>query len=423
MRKEIVLGERLVEKESISFIEAMLSENLSDAMELENRWKYKFDAVFTSLADAVVHFFTSRVKNEEIAQAQSRIRRIFRKTEYIDEIKHDNTLQKVFLLGYCHGVDKIMDSFEAEISHQQNDSLNAAVSSYKYVEPSLRILERVVEISHKELAQQLNISGSALSNFMSKVQEYHLFNTVRVGKNKYYSLAYPNGEEALKIIKDNGNLSANSYTDFLLLMMDSLIKISTCDDLDQDYVLKNCETMIRQYTTRPNLCIKKLAELALISKSMRVYRNDLRIFESNVTSNVTVFTKDITSEQSFGDVIVANLEKKIKYRWFITETDEFDSEDKVQNYFAKHFLKCNERKNTEEFMCNVCCYIIPKERTDSLFDDIFDAVIYDGNAGFSCKDDTISAVTPYFEMQHNILEKFNQYAAEQGRYFNTYATR
>ncbi len=422
MSKEIMVRENLREKGGISFIEEVLSTDLSDNTELENRWRYKFDTIFASLADVVVHFSISQVKNEETAQMQSRIRRIFRKTEYIDEIKHDNALQKAFLLGYCHGVDKIMDSVETEVSYQQNDSLSAAVSSYKYVEPSLRIMEDAIEISHKDLAQQLNISGSALSNFMNKVYKYHLFNTIRVGKNKYYSLAHPNGEAALKIIKDNNNLSTNSYTDFLLLLMDSLIKISICDELEQDYVLKKCETMLRQYTTRPNLCIEKLSELALISKSMRVYRNALMIFERNVKNNVTVFTKDITSEQSFGEVIVANLKKNIKYLWFITETDEFDTEEKVQNYFAEQFLRICKQNNREKFMRNIYCYIIPKERTDFLFEDIFDAVIYDGNAGFSCKDVTISEVTPYIEMQQSILERFKQYAVEQSTCLNTLAT-
>lgn len=45
-----------------------------------------------------------------------------------------------------------------------------------------------------------------------------------------------------------------------------------------------------------------------------------------------------------------------------------------------------------------------------LFGDIYDAVIYDENEGFSCVDETIDNTTPYLRMSQDTFEKFNQYA-------------
>lgn len=45
-----------------------------------------------------------------------------------------------------------------------------------------------------------------------------------------------------------------------------------------------------------------------------------------------------------------------------------------------------------------------------MFGDIYDAVIYDENEGFSCVDETIDNTTPYLRMSQDTFEKFNQYA-------------
>ena len=64
-------------------------------------------------------------------------------------------------------------------------------------------------------------------------------------------------------------------------------------------------------------------------------------------------------------------------------------------------------------MKNVRCHIIPREETDSLLGDIYDAVIYDEKEGFICEDETISDETPYIRMSQDKIEKFNQYVRSQ----------
>lgn len=414
MSQNLAVRNNLVEREQISsIIEKTLSENISGTTELKSRWENGFNSIFSFLSSSVSRFFVSFIKNEEIAQLQAAIRHIFRKTDYIEKIRNDFNLQNAFLLGYCHGTDRMIESFEEQISFKQNDSLRHVISSYKYVKPVLRILDDKFEIGHQELANEIGISESSLSNFMSKMEDYQLFNHMRSGKKKYYSLAHPNGEMALKIIKEDEQISADNFTELFLNLIDSLRRVCTCDEVEKDYVFDMCGKMIMQYTTKPALCKKKLGDLALILKSERVYFNSLIIFEETVKENVIVFTRDIRSEKSFSDIIFKNLEKNITYQWFFTESDEFDSPEKVEKIFFDQFSKRDFSSRMERLMKNVRCHIIPREETDSLLGDIYDAVIYDEKEGFICEDETISDETPYIRMSQDKIEKFNQYVRSQ----------
>lgn len=60
-------------------------------------------------------------------------------------------------------------------------------------------------------------------------------------------------------------------------------------------------------------------------------------------------------------------------------------------------------------MYNVQFYLIPEAEPDSLFEDVYDVVIYDENEGFVCEDETISDQTPYIRMSRDKIVKFNQY--------------
>ena len=120
----------LPEREQLpSILEKILSEKKTDRSELKNRWESTINSFFSYLANSVSNFVVSCVKNDEISQIQSCIRGIFRKTDYIEKIRDDLNLQNVFLLGYCHGIDCVMKSFEEQISFRQNDSLAAHMAS------------------------------------------------------------------------------------------------------------------------------------------------------------------------------------------------------------------------------------------------------------------------------------------------------
>lgn len=411
MDTEIMVAKDLAEEDISSALENFFLEESINTRQLENRWKKGFNEIFSYTARLVARFFASQIKTSEVEQTQSFIRRFFCKTGYIEKIKNDYQLQNAFMLGYCHGINELIDCYEAETSYQRNNTLKSVISSYKYVTPVLKILDIEFEVNHKELAKKIGISETALSNFMNSIKKYHLINYTRVGKNKFYSIAYPNGEEALRIVKEKNKISVDRYTEFLLEMMDSLIDISTCDELGKEYVLKKCEKMILQYTTKPALCKKKLEQLTFISKSERVYYISLMNFETKVKEKVTVFTRDFRSEKNFYETIIKNLGKNIRYQWFVTETDEFNTAEKVQETFLGYLMKYANLDNLlgEKFKKNMHCYIIPKNETDTLLGNIYDAVIYDESKGFSCVDKTIADKTPYIQMPQDKLEMLNQY--------------
>lgn len=401
MNNEIAIGEEI----SLA-LDKVLRENPTSPQEIENRWKKGFNAIFSFLSRAAARFFVSMVKSEEIAQTQSYIRQIFRQTDHIDKIKGDIVLQNAFLAGYIHGFANIVDSFEVEISFLQNDSLKSVISSYKYTEPILLILDRDFEISHMDLANELGISKSALSNYMKKMERYHLFNFTLVGKNKYYSLAYPNGHAALKMIKKNNNISADSYTEFLLLLIESLRKISTCNESGRVSAMEECGKIILQLTTKPTLCKKKLDDLAFILKAERVYVHTLLDFEKKVERTVLIFTKDPKSEKLFRDTIIDNLNNKISYHWYFIATEQFNTEEKMKEAFFSDFIALATDKKFEN---KVQCTYIPKDRIEGRFKNISDAVIYDGNKGFICEDKLITEGTPYISMSEDQILYFNEY--------------
>lgn len=234
-------------------LEQIFSDKPTDTQQLENRWKNGFNAIFSYMTKSVSNFFVSHKKSEEITQNQSFIRRLICKSDYIEKIKSDYERQNAFLLGYCHAIHQLIDSFELETSYQENNMLKEAIFKHKHITPILKILDNEIELSHNELAEKIDVSAQSLSNLMNEIKKYQLFNETKIGKNKYYSLAYPNGKQALKIAKKNN--SVDKYTKLLLEMMDSLIRISTCDELGKEN-LNRCNNMFMQYTTNPSLCKK-----------------------------------------------------------------------------------------------------------------------------------------------------------------------
>lgn len=410
-----IMKNSLTEKESFPFaLEQIFSDMPTNAQQLENRWKSGFNTIFSYMTKSVSVFLLSKKNTEVIAEIRSFIRRLFCKTDYIEKIKNDYEQQNVFLLGYLHGIYQLIDSFESETSYRENSTLREAVSTYKHVTPVLRILDAEIELSHNKLAEKVGMTPSALSNLMKNVKKYELFNYTKMGKNKYYSLAYPNGKEALKLAEeDNGE---DKYTQLLLDMMDSLIRISTCDEVGKEDVLKKCEKMFMQYTTNPALCKEKLEHLALISKSERIYCRTLIIYEKHA-KKINIFTKDPLSEKIFLKTINRNLQNDAQYHWFFAETKEFNSAEKIKKIFLKQLSEGEDFDNIkrEKFKANIQCHIVPANDVSDLFGDIYDAVIYDEKAGFSCVDETIDVKTPYLRMSQDTFDKFNQYAQNEIR--------
>lgn len=397
-----------------STLNSMLTEDFSSIKSPENRWKRTLESLFSSLVKVVSRFFVSRVKSKEVVKIQSYIQDFFERTDHILAVRNDSRLQNVFLMGYCHAIDKMINSFEKAEAFHQNDSLKSVISSYEYMKPVILCLEKNIRMSHKELAGQVNMSESELSDFMDKVQEYNLFHSSYINKDKYYSLAYPNGEEALKIVKEDSRPSADSYTDFLLELLGLLQDIYLRNDVNTVDALKKCGDMVCQYTTKPALCKKKMNDLAAILNSVRFNSATLIIYERAIVQQcVTIFTRNIQSEEVFKESVIENLNKNVTYRWFVETSDEFDSIDKIKEYFLGQFMQGEEKPEKNIWQNALFCMIQKEEMSELLGNDVSDAVIFDWKIGFSCEDQIISDQTPYIQMQDEEINMFYQYVQKQ----------
>lgn len=401
-----------VNKDLLSTLSDTLSDKRRDMEDPENRWNTKINAIFLSMAKMVSRYFISRVKGDDITQIQSYIRHFFRRTTVLEKIRKDSGLQDIFLVGYCHAVDRIINEYEDVVSYSENDSLTGVIASYKHVKDVLLILDDKFEIRHQELAEKLGISKSSLSNFMRKVQVYHLFNSAYIGKNRYYSLAHPNGELALRIVKEQSKPSADGYTDFVLLLLKSLSEVGDTLELDKTYVLEKCHKYISPYITKPATYEKSVEEV--VSKlhkekffvSVPLTVHVIRDYEKQIKNNVKIITEDIRSEQFFNEDILENLLNNRTYNYYFTLTGELDTKKKVKEFFYQQFCEADYSMEfiKNNLMQNIHFYFISSDMLNLLLRGNTDIVIYDEEKAYMSNDSLISDDLNYFEMQQKEME-------------------
>ena len=400
------------QKESLpSVLESALTEELIKVTNPENRWKKSLNLLFSSLANMVSRFFVTKMKSKEVVKIQSFLHDFFRRTDQIQAVRSDSRLQNVFLMGYCHALDKMIDSFEDAESFRQNNLLKGMIHSQPYMKQILLCLDKQVQLSHKELAEQVQISESELAGFMKTTEKYEIFDSMFLQEDRYYSLAYPNGTEALKIVKEDDRPSADSYTDFLLEILDLLQDIYLRNNKETENTLRKYMDLLNRYTTKPASCERKMNELINMFNSVRFNSDILIVYEREIVkNNVTIFTRDIQSEEVFKESVIENLKKNVKYQYFVEISDRFNSEDKVEEYFQNVFLR-NNKKYAADIKKNAYFWVIQKdEMRELLGNDVSDAVIFDWKIGFSCEDENISKETPYIQMKNEKVAQFREYA-------------
>lgn len=388
----------------------VLSEKRDDIKDPEKRWYGIFNDILYSLAKTASRFFHSRIKSIELSEVQSGIRQFFRKTDSIERMKKDAGLQNVFFMGYCHAINQMVEQFEKEVAFYKNDSMKSVITSYKYVEPVLLALDKNYEMGHRELAREVKISEQSLSNFMNLVKKFQLFHVRHLGRNCYYTIAYPNGEEALKLVKDKIRPHTEGYTDFLLNILGSLLTIAQKGRGGSECIPEEYDRLLSQYTSSPFTCRQYIEDLAKILRLKSIFPSTLILFERTMAKNrVTIFTKDIKSEKLFEESAIENLNDNIKYRWFFVRSAEVDSEESARSFLYKQlFLEKVDRDVIER---NVSCHIVPDEREDDLFGEIFDAIIIDEKIGYCCTNvSEISEDTSYNEMKQEQVIKLVSYA-------------
>lgn len=373
-------------------LNTVLTEDVSTIKDVGYRWEKTFHSIFYSIANTFSRFFVSRIKSSDVTCIQSSIQRVFQKTDYVEKIRGDVDLQNSFLLGYCHASEQFANSYETLIAHEQDEPLKTGILSYKHMKPILFCLEQNFQMSHKELAKQIGVSDSALSNIMAKVQTYGIFNAVHVGKNKYYTLAYPNGEKALKLAKSCDD-SPRDSTDLVLKLLNIVQDAASDRHFAREAVLKECRDMFFRYTTRPAECMAQVRDLFEHIHPKKASCVQLLPIEFGVSKSVTIFTMNVESERVFMDVVSHNLMRNIKYDWFVGESSKFKTMKDIIDYLSKQLSISDDKFIIE----NVRICIMSEQEMKSLLGNGSDRVIYDEEIAYSSNEEDIELNSEYTE--------------------------
>lgn len=413
MKKQLLAGVSAIKcKNMADTLNEVILGTMDDIQNVEMRWEKTFASIFSSLKKAVAHFFVSRVKSDEVNQVQSSIRQLFMKSDYEEKIREDAELQNVFLLGYCQAVEQMIDSFESAISLNENDPLKLVISSRESMKPALLCLDKYFQLSHQELAEKIGVSKSSLSNFMKEVQQYDIFNSTRVGKKKYYTLSSPNGEKALRFVKEYDKSLPEGYTDCLLKLFSHLQEAVSHKNVDEVTVRKECANLFFQYTTQPVRCRDLFNKLfASCLRLEKLFASSLNMIEAITSKTVVVFTKNIQSEEGFLSTISSNLKRNVRYYWFVERSDEFDSEEKVAQYLCE---KLSSAINKDTCKNGLLC-LISKGGMKNLLGDDSDVAMFDGKCAYSSMDKVISEDTPYEPVKEDELRKLKKYVEDNKR--------
>lgn len=107
---------------------------------------------------------------------------------------------------------------------------------FKYLPKCLEVIGRHEMVSGQELKHELNIKDSGFSNFVRRVEEYHLFYIQKSGTSNYYSLT-PRGRRCLLQNAEGRKDRSTCTLSFLVSLLDHLAAELEAGGQDADKVL------------------------------------------------------------------------------------------------------------------------------------------------------------------------------------------
>lgn len=107
---------------------------------------------------------------------------------------------------------------------------------FKYLPKCLEVIGRHEMVSGQELKHELNIKDSGFSNFVRRVEEYHLFYIQKSGTSNYYSLT-PRGRRCLLQNAEGRKDRSTCTLSFLVSLLDHLAAELEAGGQDVDKVL------------------------------------------------------------------------------------------------------------------------------------------------------------------------------------------
>lgn len=388
-------------------IDTILTEG--DRANAEIRWRTKINYIMSTIGRAVAQFSIAKIMSNDLSKYQSYIHQVFRRSDYIGKIKKDKDMQNVYLLGYFHAVDELCLQIKALEDPDKDGTLTSIIRSYKHTAPVLFALDEHIELSHKELASRIGISATALSNYMSKVRPHSLFNVSRIGKHQYYTIAKPNGANALEAAKRSKQPYIDVYTDLLLKLLETLQDVAQHDEYDENYVSKRCDALISKYTSSPAVCKKQIKTLAHLLMSERITADKLSMLEMEIAKkSVTVFTRVFDREVLFLSSVYHKLKQGVEYHWYVVRTEKFNAETSTKDYLIAKFDESGLLLS-DELNSRISITILMPEDARQFFGKTVDAVIYDNQVAYSCTDESVEMETPYHRMSQEEKRKFLNY--------------
>ena len=356
------------------------------------RWRVITTQMFRSFSSVFARYLASRDQTDEVEDIYTYASSFIRRFKGWDSIENDSDLQDIFILGYLYSLKGLYEKADEMGDDKQEKQLLYALRAYRHVKPCLDALNNDVRLSHSDLAAQLSISPTSLSNFMSRVSEYSLFTSSSVGRKRYYALAYPNGEKALSLAREPEAPELSAPGSTLGAVLACLRQIAR-EEVDVDAALKNCSTIVAKNEPQTDLIAEQLQNIIATLRSPRIRMPDLLDFERRVDSFVVIYTISIDSEKDANETVIENLTNGRAYYYLVNETQGKKEEIKST------LRECLETVAgfRESFWDQI--EIIVTAQDCDFCPDVSEIVIHDGKRVFVSEDKAINRETFYTETE------------------------
>jgi len=361
----------------------------------EDQWKSTTEALSRS-AKLITQFFLAGEVSDGIEVAHSFTSSYLRKCKRWTNIRSDQGKQEAFTLGYIHALNQLLELFIDDVLSKEDEFLLGAIDTYKYIKPCIFALVTKFQLSHSDLAQQIGISKESLSNFMSRVDRYKIFDSTVVGRYRYYSLAQPNGKRAAVLIKKLQTPNIEKDTQSLESILRYLLKISQ-NKADVDEALETCRNIVQRKTTTPNIILKQVCELATVLKSSRYPLAYVLRREREVRNMVAIYITDTSKEKIVAKDVAYNIKKKQIHYFYLVPTGVRKKAEADLIICLKPYMDLSNKKELMLFEEKVKVIDIKPESFGIKLNDVSEVVVHDLEYVFISKDRTIGEDTFYTE--------------------------
>ncbi|MDD4564161.1 MAG: MarR family winged helix-turn-helix transcriptional regulator [Eubacteriales bacterium] len=220
------------------------------------------------LIEAVVKYAKTDYMVESIKTLSENYWIISSMAEEVD-IENDVNLQWSYYLGILKTLYDLQNYIGEEKEQAITDT--KLLENTKWIKSLISLLYHEPAVTQKRISEELKLSTSATSNFLSRNSKLNIYTNLKKGRNNYYYItAY--GRKVYKALCEdiNKSLSPEEYNDFFLKFLRTLIDVTGSEKQEI-----NAETIIRKifegnlsqsstkFITKPKLIkteIEKLTE-------------------------------------------------------------------------------------------------------------------------------------------------------------------